>query len=296
MHELRWNPILGEWVIIASHRASRPNLPDKCPFCPGAQEMPDKFDVLALPNRYPPLSPDSPGAKGFCEVVIYSPEHNASLWKMPAGHVVKLIDLWRSRYEALGKHDFVKYVFIFENRGEKIGVTLSHPHGQIYAFPFIPPIIERELSSARRYMNEKKRCLFCDIIKKEKGTVFENAGFVSIVPSFARWSFEVHTYSKRHLGSLSDLKDSEKNGLAETLKEILRKYDTLFNSEMPYMMALHQIPTDGRKYPHYHFHIEFYPLHRDGNRIQYRASVESGAGTFTNPSLPEESAEKLREI
>jgi UDPglucose--hexose-1-phosphate uridylyltransferase len=296
MNELRWNPILDEWVIVASHRASRPNLPEECPFCPGAQEIPEKFDVLALPNRYPSLSQDSHGARGFCEVVIYSPEHNASLRKMSAGHVVKLIDLWRSRYEALGKHDFVKYVFIFENRGEKIGVTLSHPHGQIYAFPFIPPIIERELLSARKYMNKNKKCLFCDILKKEKGIVFENAGFVSIVPSFARWSFEVHTYSKRHLGSLGDLKDGEKRNLAESLKEILRKYDKLFDSEMPYMMVLHQIPTDGKKYPHYHFHIEFYPLYRDRNKTQYRASVESGAGTFTNPSLPEESARRLREI
>lgn len=291
--KLRWNPILEEWVIIAPHRSGRPVLPKECPFCPGG-DVPDEFEVISIPNRFPSLLPNSRSAKGFCEVVVYSPKHDVPLKELSTSQVVKLIELWAQRYEELGAYDFVKYVFIFENKGELIGVTLSHPHGQIYAFPFIPPIIERELKVARKWWR-KGKCVFCEVIKKERrGRVFSNNSFVCFVPSFARFPYEVHLYPRRHFPSILELEDGEKRDLAESLKLVISKYDNHFSFELPYMMVLHQAPTDGKRYPYYHFHIEFYPLHRDRDKIKYRAGVETGAGTFINPRDPEEVARELR--
>lgn len=182
MSELRWNPISEEWVIMATERQERPVFPkDRCPFDPGAsEEMPDGYDLLAIPNRFPslrrvPPAPTMDGdvffkvapAQGVCEVVLYSGDHDTVLEDKPLYHIKKLIDLWQNRYIELGEELFVKYVFIFENRGKEIGVTISHPHGQIYAYPFIPPLIESRLKGSRKFHEEEGRCLFCEIIARE---------------------------------------------------------------------------------------------------------------------------------
>ena len=312
--ELRWDPILREWIIVSGKRKERPVLEVvRCPFCPRSEEVPSAdWRVLALPNKYPALSPD-PGppdvkcddfyrcrrAKGFCEVVVYTPRHDVTLAQLDTVHIKDLIDLWTERYRELGNVDYVDYVFIFENKGREIGVTLDHPHGQIYAFPFIPPIIKRELTSSRLYMRKANKCLFCSIIEKERsdGTriVCENKNFICFLPFFTRWPYGVHLYPKKHVQSLLDLAEHERFELASILKEILTKFDNLFNFSFPYMMVLHQKPTDGRDYPHYHFHIEFYPPYREKNKLKFFASVESGAGTITYDCSPEDKAKELRE-
>lgn len=312
MNELRWDPSLEKWVIVASRCQKRPLLPTYCPFCPGAKEIPRRFDVMTLPNKFPSLSPKETApkhrsmglyrkaaAKGICEVIVYCPQHQKSLAKQPLKQIVKLIDLWKKRYKILGRKKFIKYVFIFENKGKEIGITLTHPHGQIYAFPFIPPIIQTELDAGKRYKKKHKRCLFCSILKRElkdKRIVYCNDNFVAFVPFYASWPYEVHLYSRRHFGSLSDLTDNEKLALAEALKVMIQKYNRLFGFELPYTMVLHQTPTDEKNYSHYHFHIEFYPLHRAKDKLKYRAGVETGAGVFINPCSPEEKAEELRNL
>jgi UDPglucose--hexose-1-phosphate uridylyltransferase len=231
-------------------------------------------------------------------VVLYSPQHQGTLTDRTVAEIRRLVEVWADRYRELAAYSYVKYVFIFENKGEAIGVTLSHPHGQIYGFPFIPPIIQRELASCQDHQTRTGRCLYCDILEEERSdgrrVIAENASFLAFIPFFARWPYETHLASKAHRLCLSDLANSERWDLAEMLKTLLLKFDGLWGFSMPYMMVMHQRPTDGLEHEYYHFHIEFYPPHRTRDKLKYLAGCESGAGTFINDTLAEEKAAELR--
>lgn len=321
MSELRWHPFLEEWVITATHRQNRTFLPPKdyCPLCPTKPggfptEVPRaNYDIVVFENKFPslqktppepgvsstPLSPVEP-AKGICEVVLYSPEHNSTLTDMPLSRIENLIRVWQDRYLELGAKDFVKYVFIFENKGEAVGVTLHHPHGQIYAFPYIPPKIGRELDASKRYYDANKKCLFCETLSEEfkdgRRIVLEGEKFAAFIPFFARYPYEVYLGPKRHLASMAEFSPDDIKDLALVLKGLLIKYDLLFGFTFPYIMVIHQAPTDGDDYPHYHLHFEFYPPHRTKEKLKYLAGCESGAGSFINDTLPEEKAAELRSL
>ncbi|NLG68741.1 MAG: galactose-1-phosphate uridylyltransferase, partial [Firmicutes bacterium] len=330
MAELRWHPLLGQWVVVAAHRQERTYKPpaEFCPLCPTRDpdhptEIPDEdWDIAVFENRFPSfveaapppqvsgtaLSPVAP-ARGVCEVVVYSPDHDRTLAEQSVEHIRKLVEVWAHRYEELGRRPFVRYVMIFENRGEAVGVTLHHPHGQIYAFPFIPPIPERELQHAREHYEKPGRCLLCAVLAAERAAasapggdrrpgriVVENHDFVVFVPFFARFPYEAMLLPRRHVGSLLELGDAERWQLAEALKGILARYDALFGLRMPYMMVMHQAPTDRPVggYPECHFHIEFLPIQRAPSKLKYLAGSESGAGTFITDATPEEMARPLR--
>jgi UDPglucose--hexose-1-phosphate uridylyltransferase len=319
MSELRWNPLLEEWLVTATHRQERTFLPPPgyCPLCPTAPggfatEVPaPTYDIVVFENKFstfsrhagPPaiegseLYPARP-AQGVCEVVLYSPRHNSTLTDEPVEQIYKLVRVWTDRFAELGARPEIEYVFIFENKGEVIGVTIPHPHGQIYAFPYVPPRIARELESSEKHYRRTQRCLICDIRADEvhdgRRLVCRNEAFTAVVPYFARYPYEVHIYSNRHLQALTDMDAGEQRALASLLKTVLLKYDHLFGFSFPYMMVLHQRPTDGGSYDHYHFHIEFYPPLRTAHKLKYLAGCESGAGTFINDTLPEEKAAKLR--
>ena len=315
MSELRWNPILEEWVITATHRMTRPvvlNDPKACPLCPGVLEVPGDFDIVAFENRFPSLQQNPPEpvvdddelykvreAKGICEVIIYSSKHEGSLAEQSLQDTYNLVRVWKDRYEELASRDFIDYVFIFENKGEAIGVTMSHPHGQIYAFPFIPPKIQKELDSSKKYKEEKGKCLFCEILRKEKEDgrrlVTENDHFVAYIPFYARYPYEVHIFAKEHLLSLTDFDDERQMNFARIIKTVLMKYDNFFGFSCQYMMIMHQKPTDGEDHDYYHFHVEFYPPHRSATKLKYLAGCESGAGSFINDSAAEDKAKELRE-
>jgi UDPglucose--hexose-1-phosphate uridylyltransferase len=316
--ELRWNPLLDEWVIVATERQERTFLPpaEYCPFCPTRDpglptEVPaPDYEIVVFENRFPSLRRDAPPppqlslsyrsapARGGCEVVLYSPRHEATLAGMPVAHIRRLVEVWTDRYEELGKRRDVDYVFIFENRGPEIGVTLTHPHGQIYAFPYLPPRVERELSAAERHQQQTGACLFCEVMAQElesgERLVAQNEAFVAFVPYFARLPYEVHILSRRHRTSLADLTGGERGQLARILKTVLLKYDNLWDLPMPFAMVMHQQPTDGRQHPGCHFHVEFTPIYRSPGRLKYQAGCETGAGTFINDTLPEKKAEELR--
>ncbi|HVG35096.1 MAG TPA: galactose-1-phosphate uridylyltransferase [Pyrinomonadaceae bacterium] len=319
MSELRWNPLLGEWVATATHRQERTFLPpaDFCPLCPTKKggfptEVPESaYDIVVFENRFPSLRPDPPApaiegsdlypvrpAQGVCEVVVYSSDHNTTLAAEPVEQIYQLVQVWTDRFLELGARDFVKYVFEFENKGEAIGVTLHHPHGQIYAYPFIPPRIERELGEARSHQARTGRCLLCDVIREEqrdgRRVIAVNNSFVAYIPFFAGYPYEVHIASLRHLQALSDMEQPEQKDLAELLKMVLTAYDRLFNLSFPYIMSIHQRPTDNRPYDYYHFHIEFYPPLRTATKLKYLAGSETGAGMFINDTLAEEKALELR--
>jgi UDPglucose--hexose-1-phosphate uridylyltransferase len=316
--ELRWNPLLGEWLVTATHRQERTFLPpaDFCPLCPTRGGFPTEvpqsaYDVVVLENRFPSLQP-TPGepsidesdlypvapAQGVCEVVLYSDHHQLTLAQESVEQIYKLVLVWTSRFRELSRLDFVDYVFIFENKGEAIGVTLHHPHGQIYGYPFIPPRIQTELGQCLSHWKTTGRCLLCDIGAEEerdgRRLITSNESFLAYIPFFARWPFEVHISSRRHLQSLDDLNSQEQRELASILKQLLVAYDHVFDLSFPYMMVMHQRPSDGENYEHYHFHVEFYPPLRSASRLKYLAGSETGAGMFINDTLAEEKAAELR--
>lgn len=319
MSELRFNPLLGEWLATATHRQDRTFLPppDFCPLCPTKKggfptEVPaENYDIIAFENRFPSLSsnPETPSiatndlyaaapSQGVCEVILYSPNHSTTLAEEPVEQLHKLVKVWRHRFVELSALEFVQYVFIFENKGEAVGVTLHHPHGQVYAYPFIPPIIEKELSQMKKFKAEKGNCLLCVILEEEKcfqqRIVAENESFVAVIPFYARYPFETHILSKRHLQSLAELSLAEEKNLAEILKQILAAFDRLFDISFPYIMAIHNAPADGGDYDFFHFHIEFYPPLRAAGKLKFLAGSEAGAGMFINDTLPEVKAAELR--
>jgi UDPglucose--hexose-1-phosphate uridylyltransferase len=322
LNQLRWDPTLREWVAYATHRQDRTFLPpaEYCPLDPTKPggfptEVPrESYDIVVFENRFPsftpgapepeevgsPLTPTAPG-RGICEVVLYSEDHYATLAGMSEGRIRNLVEVWADRYRELGSVDFVEYVFIFENKGEAIGVTLHHPHGQIYAYPFIPPRPKKELEAATEYRSENEhRCLHCDLLSQEhedgRRLVTKGDHFTAFVPFYAHFPYEAHVYARRCAPSIADLSAEERRDLARVLKRLLVGYDRLFGFSLPYMMVMHQAPTDGGDYEGVaHFHIEFYPPNRTADKLKYLAGSETGAGAYVMDALPEQTAGRLRE-
>jgi len=301
LSELRWHPLLEEWVTVAPWRQDRTYHPpaDHCPLCPTRPgtpptEIPEPdYYIAVFENRYPSYT----GEQGRCEVVCYTPDHDSSLGEQSVEHIQDLITVWKDRTHELSRLPNVRYVYIFENRGEAIGVTLSHPHGQIYAYPFLPPVLERELASESRHTRKTGRCLYCDVIAAEEAgarTVVRNERWIAFVPPFARWPYEVHIAPVEHRGWLLDLDDDDEESLAKIMKTMLQKYDRLFDMPLPYVMAMHQRPP-GRASRQHHFHIEFYPPNRSKEKLKYLAGSELGAGAFILDARAEDTAAELRE-
>jgi UDPglucose--hexose-1-phosphate uridylyltransferase len=298
----RWHPLRQEWVLVSAARQTRTFLPDlaQCPLCPSlpghSSEIPaSAFELAVFDNRFPAMRD-----RGCCEVVVYTDQHEGTLGTLPPKRVSDLVDVWADRYRELSQRPDVRYVFIFENRGEAVGVTLPHPHGQIYAYPFIPPVVRRELDAGRRYAARGKGCLLCALVLAEvqagQRLLISDGGIVAYVPAYARWPYEVHVAPEDHRSSLTDLSPSARAALAGILQRVSRAYDRLFDRPMPYMMAVHQRPTDGRRYPQAHLRVEFYPTLRDAGKLKYLAAGECGAGTFVAEGMPEERAASLRTL
>lgn len=319
--ELRWNALLGDWVIVSTGRQDRTFLPpaEACPLCPTADdaafvtELPSTgYEIAVFENRFPSFRPAAPGttdesaehrrsaALGACEVIVYSPRHDATFAGLPAAQLSRLVDVWADRYAELATRSDVAYVFIFENRGKEIGVTLTHPHGQIYAFPFMPPRVEAEQRAAAAHHASVGRCLMCDLIAAELKhggrVVVEVDGFVAYVPFAARVPYEVHIAPVAHRPSLLELSSGQRGRLADLLRRVQTIYDALWGIPMPYTMSMHQRATDGVPRPGEHLHIEFMPPYRSRGRLKYLAGVETGAGTFINDTAPEAKAAELRAV
>ncbi|MFN3728674.1 MAG: galactose-1-phosphate uridylyltransferase [Fimbriimonadaceae bacterium] len=319
MSELRHHPFLDQWVITATHRQDRTFLPPKdfCPLCPTTPggfptEVPfPSYDIVVFENKFPSLrTPAAPmdvdgtvvtparPSEGVCEVVCYSSDHDVTFASLPLKQVQKLTRVWRDRYIHLSSREEVEYIFIFENKGKEIGVTLVHPHGQIYAYPFIPPVLTIEVESERRYYAETGRPLMADVIDQEVNSprlIYQSEAFVAFVPFFARYPYEVYVAPKRHVPSLAEMSESELDDLARTLLVVTRKYDALFGFSMPYIMAMHQRPAKGG-HDHSWFHVEFYPPYRTESKLKYLAGSEAGAGAFINDTLPEVTGPRLAAI
>ncbi len=314
MAELRWNALLKEWVMVASHRQARPLMPKGwCPFCTDSGRVPKHYDVYRYPNDFPALmqNPPEPDAVdtnelfsvspsyGICEVLLYSPDHHASLSQLGKNHVHKLAQMWREVYNDFRADPKIKYVYIFENRGEPVGVTMPHPHGQAYGYSFLPKRIEQRVNAQNQYMEQNGSCLFCELQKAEiedgRRIIFRNEHFTVYVPFFSHVVYGTYVVSNRHIPDLSAMEHREIESLGETVRAVAGMYDSLFDTRLPYMMCMHNAPVNmPGLIDSFHFHIEFIPPMRSGTVQQFFASSEMGAGAYCNPSCPEEKATELR--
>jgi UDPglucose--hexose-1-phosphate uridylyltransferase len=316
---MRWQPLRGEWVAYARHRQNRTFLPPKefNPFAVSAghhhpTEMPaGAYDVAVFENMFPTLSPrfvDAPAldgvatmpAAGACEVVVFTQDPDASLGKLPLDRITLLLEVWADRTLELAARGGIKYVMPFENRGVEVGVTLHHPHGQIYAYPFVPPVPERELERQRRHYEATGRGLMADFVAREcrdgVRLLYDGPGAAAFVPACARYPYEVWVAPKRPAPALASLTRAEQADLARALKTVLLKFDGLWQRPFPYLMLVHQAPTDGASHPEAHVYFEFCPPYRSAGKLKYLAGTELGAGLFANDSLPEEKARELQAV
>lgn len=314
--ELRRDPLTGEWIAIAGHRQGRTFLPPaaECPLCPSRPGRPTEipasdYDVVVFENRFPSFS-TSPGVYeqvgglsevrpgvGRCEVVCFTSDHDASFSSLSPDKVTLVMDAWADRTAELGAMAGVEQVFCFENRGAEIGITLSHPHGQIYAYPYVTPRTRRMLEMAEEHAARTGGNLFADVLAAEREAavrvVGENAHWTAFVPAAARWPFEVHLYPLRHVPDLPALTPEERAAFGPLYTDVLRRLDALFGVAMPYVAAWHQAPVrTGREMSY--LHMELFSIRRASNKLKYLAGSESAMGAFVNDVLPEEAARMLR--
>jgi UDPglucose--hexose-1-phosphate uridylyltransferase len=315
---LVFHPLRGEWVISAHHRQGRTFLPpaDYNPLArtvdgaPPTELPAGEYEVAVFENRFPSLcrtAHDAPAsyvrtapATGSCEVVVFTEDAKASLGSLSRSRIELIFEVWADRTRELGRRDDVAYVFPFENRGVEMGVTLQHPHGQIYAYPFVPPVPARELEMQRAHLEAHGQGLLAHVLEEERRDgrrlVADEGRALCFVPAFARYAYEVWVAPARAVESFAQLDAAELAALALVLKLTLLKLDRLFARPMPYLLAVHQAPTDGLPHPEAHLHLEIYPALRMKERLKYLAGSELGAGTFTADTDPAEKAAELREL
>jgi UDPglucose--hexose-1-phosphate uridylyltransferase len=334
---VRWDPLLGEWVIIAAQRQERTFLPppDQCPLDPSAPGRPtevptDSYDVVVFENRFPslrgastipgpktgpagPAGPPGPGRPdqdhglspqrpgyGRCEVVCFTSEHNASFAGLSPRRVRTVMEAWADRTATLSAMPGVEQIYCFENRGEEIGVTLHHPHGQIYAFPFVTPRTSQMVARSRAYTAQAGRNLFDDLVAAEQagGTrmVAANEHWTAFVPPAARWPYEVLIFPTRRVPDLAALDNPARAAFGELYLDVLRRFDRLFGTPAPYIAAWHQAPvTDAEARRQFGLHLQVFTVRRAPGKLKYLAGTESGMAVWVNDIVPETAAQRLRE-
>jgi len=319
--ELRLDPLVNEWVAMASHRQGRVFLPPKelCPLCPSTSanltEVPEEdFEVVVFDNKSPSLRPpvgdwalpdmagpdtDTGSAAGKCEVICFTADHGQSFKDLSTERIRVLLEAWIDRTRELSQEKFIQHITPFENRGEEVGVTLAHPHGQIYAYSYIPPKVARMLEVAKKHKERTGKVLFDEIvareIKDEERIVAENKHWVAFVPYAARYSFEIHVAPKVSVADLSELTPEVADAYPAIAKEVLQRLDGVFDIPMAYIAAWHQAPVrEGRDLLRLHWQIT--SVRRAPGKLKYLAGSESSMGAFIMDLRPEQSAAQLREV
>jgi UDPglucose--hexose-1-phosphate uridylyltransferase len=330
--EERWHPLRQEWVIVAAHRQDRPwsgetvvstgaALPEYdagCYLCPGNVRVsgarnPVYEQTFVFDNDLPCVGGEAPRrlappagiyhnrpAAGIARVVCYSPRHNLTLAELEPAGIEAVLRVWRAQYVELGGRSEIAHVLIFENKGEVVGVSNPHPHCQIYATNFVFKTIEIETNACREHVARTGRVLFQDILAAEhedgRRILCENESAIAFLPYFARYAYEVFVAPKDTHEGLATMSDGELRDLALVLKHVLVKFDNLWRMPFPYVLVLHQAPTDGGDHRGFHFHLEFHPPLRKPNLLKYLAGPEIGGGSFLSDTSPEEKAAELRSL
>jgi UDPglucose--hexose-1-phosphate uridylyltransferase len=313
---LRRNPLTGALVAVSPARNTRPQTAGAggeptaaCPLCVGGPELPFAYEAAVFENRFPTLLPDPPEppeglggetapSLGACEVVLYTPTHTGSLATLTARELARVIAIWTDRSEELCSDPRYPYVLVFENRGEDVGATLSHPHGQIYALGHLPPFVAPRVSALDDHRLLTDTCLSCEVVAADLAAperrVVDNDSFTVAVPFAPDWPLEIHVRAKRHgARRLPDLTAAERQDLATALRAVVHRYDALFDTPLAYLMVCQQAPdrlVDRRPVDDWHVSFEFLPPNRSPDKLKVRASVETAAGLFINDTLPEATA------
>ena len=315
---LRWHPLRGEWVAYASHRQGRTFMPPPQynPLAPTIDphfpsELPQgRYDIAVFNNRFPAmtvLAKDPPQtivetlpANGACEVVVFTQDPDSALCLLELSHLELLFQVWADRTRVLASDPQIQYVLPFENRGVEMGVTLLHPHGQIYAYPFVPPVPARMQECQQAYYQQNQRGLLQDLIEREiedqQRIIYLDQEAIAFVPACARYPYEVWIAPIEPVATFIDLSPVQCISLAKALKTVTLKYDGLWHRPFPYLMAWFQAPTDNQPHPEAHLHAEFYPPYRTSDQLKYLAGTELAAGMFANDALPEEKAQELQAV
>lgn len=326
----RLNILTGEWILVSPHRMKRPwhgkiessaaarreSYDPSCYLCPGnkranGETNPDFKSTFVFTNDFSALIPTVPDGEqlrsellvarsesGICRVVCFSPRHDLSLAEMELDTLKKVIEAWIKEYHELGAHPEINHVQIFENKGELMGCSNPHPHGQIWAQQSIPTEPAKEILRMEEYRHEHHSCLLCDYISievnEDERVVFQNNDFVVMTPFWAVWPFETIVIPKRHVSSITEFTEDEKKSFADAIKRLTTRYDNLFQMSFPYSAGIHQSPTDGRAHSEFHLHMHFYPpLLRSATIKKFMVGYEM----LANPQrdiTPESSAERLR--
>ena len=319
--ELRLDPLVNEWIAMAAHRQGRIFLPPKelCPLCPTTGELltevPESdFEVVVFDNRSPSLRPpigdwalpdqvgpdtDTGTAGGKCEVICFTADHGKSFKDLTPARVRSLLEAWIDRTEELSREPYIAHIAPFENRGEEIGVTLSHPHGQIYAYSYLPPRVEKMLAAAVSYKNSTGKILFDEVIAREvrenERIVAQNDRWIAFVPYAARYPFEIHVAPLSPVADLTGLTSEDRDAFPELALEVMARLDGVFGIEMAYIAAWHQAPVRiGRDVLRLHWQIT--SVRRAPGKLKYLAGSESAMGAFIMDMRPEQSATQLREV
>jgi UDPglucose--hexose-1-phosphate uridylyltransferase len=314
---MRWHSLRQEWVVYASHRQNRTFLPPK-DYSPLAvslnpdfpTEMPaGEYEVAVFENLFPSLSPGakeapelivpSRPADGSCEVVVFTQDADASLGGLPLAHIEMVLKVFAERTKAMAAKN-IAYALPFENRGVEMGVTLHHPHGQIYGYPVVPPVPAQMAASMASHWRNTGRGLLADQLAEEerdgRRMIVKGEEASAFIPVCARYPYETWIMPHRPVAYLDELRDSELASLARTLKTMLLKLDGLWQRPQPYLMLFYQAPCDGAAHPEFHSHIQIYPPYRSKDRLKFLAGTELGGGMFVNDSLPEEKAAELQAV
>ncbi|SDR67593.1 UDP-glucose--hexose-1-phosphate uridylyltransferase [Gramella sp. MAR_2010_147] len=327
----RYNILTGEWILVSPHRTKRPwqgkteenksvqkeTYDPSCYLCPGntrasGNTNPEYNEPYSFVNDFSSLLTDTPeinfqegllraeSEKGICKVVCFSPDHSLTLPLMEVKDIAKVIKIWKKEYEELGAKEDINYVQIFENKGAIMGCSNPHPHGQIWSQSSIPTEVLKKAAKFKEFWDKNERSLLSDYLKQELETgeriIEKNEHFVALIPYWAIWPFEAMIIPKRHLQHIGQLNETEEVAYAEILKKLTIKYDNLFETSFPYSSGIHQAPTDGNKYPEWHFHMSFYPpLLRSATVKKFMVGYEMFAGPQRDITA-EQAAQRLNEL
>jgi UDPglucose--hexose-1-phosphate uridylyltransferase len=328
----RYNPLTGEWILVSPHRTkrpwqgkveksmldSRPEYDPSCYLCPGNERAgglknPDYQDVFVFQNDFSALLPDIPegnyekkelfkaeSERGFCKVICFSPRHDLTIPEMEVQDIKKVVDVWCREYKEIGALDYINHVQIFENKGDIMGCSNPHPHGQIWAQYSIPVEPAKEAKMQAEYYHQKGKTLLSDYLQEElkvgERILVENEHFVALVPFWATWPFEAMILSKRDVQNILQLSEEEKMSMADAYKKLTVMYDNLFETSFPYSAGIHQSPTDGKDHPEWHMHMHFYPpLLRSATVKKFMVGYEMMANPQRDITA-EQAAERLNSL
>lgn len=327
----RYNILTGEWILISPHRMKRPwqgklenvateehpSYDADCFLCPGnvrasGDKNPEYKEPFTFQNDFSALLPDGPKKEyheglltakaetGVCRVVCFSPDHSLTLPVMKVDDIVKVVRKWKQEYAELGGQEDINYVQIFENKGQMMGCSNPHPHGQIWSQFSIPVEVEKKSFHLKQYWDKNKRSLLADYVqqelKEEERIVIQNENFVALVPFWAIWPYETMIIPKKNLQHIAQMDEKEERSYAEIIKLLTTKYDNLFQTSFPYSSGIHQSPTDGKEHPEWHLHMSFYPpLLRSKTIKKFMVGYEMFAGPQRDITA-EQAAETLREL